>query len=421
MKTILAIFLTIFLATEIQSQVVKGKIVDENGDGLSSIDLQLYINPYIYNTTSSSDGSFIFDIITGVEEGKIPSGYAVSNNFPNPFNPTTRIGITLPVRENVKIEVFNLLGQEVIRPIEQTLDAGTNFIDIELNGMANGVYSARVTIGDKHIFVKKMMLVYGGRHLAISSGISNTEILKLNNTVLDMNIDSLVATSLIVGRKAFTDLPNVTADTLDLGNLTVERYCPGTPTVEYASKLYHTVQIGGQCWLKENLDVGIMIIDSDTAKDNGTIEEYCYNNDTSNCDTYGGLYQWNEAMQYTTIPGVRGICPAGWHIPMYLEYQTLNSTVGGDGNTLKAIGQGDSTEWGDGKGTNTSGFSALIAGLREYFGNFWALSNLTWFWSTTEYDSKYVFSMHLFYNSSFVSLDTISNKENGLSVRCIKD
>ena len=121
MKTFLSLFLTILLAAEIQSQIVIGKIVDENGDGLSSITLQLYINPDIYNTTTSSDGSFIFDVVTGIEEGKIPSGYAVSNNFPNPFNPTTRIGVTMPVKENIKIEVFNLLGQEVIIPIEQNI------------------------------------------------------------------------------------------------------------------------------------------------------------------------------------------------------------------------------------------------------------------------------------------------------------
>jgi uncharacterized protein (TIGR02145 family) len=74
--------------------------------------------------------------------------------------------------------------------------------------------------------------------------------------------------------------------------------CPGTPTVEYAGKTYNTVQIGSQCWLKENLDVGTMIPGSLEQKNNGTIEKYCYNDSIENCTTYGGLYQWAEAMEY---------------------------------------------------------------------------------------------------------------------------
>jgi hypothetical protein len=70
-----------------------------------------------------------------------------------------------------------------------------------------------------------------------------------------------------------------------------------TPTVTYAGKTYNTVQIGKQCWLKENLDVGTRINGSVNQTDNGTIEKYCYNDDPANCTTYGGLYTWNESMQ----------------------------------------------------------------------------------------------------------------------------
>ena len=74
---------------------------------------------------------------------------------------------------------------------------------------------------------------------------------------------------------------------------------------------YSTVQIGSQCWMAENLNIGIMIPGANTMGNNEEIEKYCYNNDESNCDIYGGLYQWNEMMQYTTTPGVQGICPTG--------------------------------------------------------------------------------------------------------------
>jgi len=193
--------------------------------------------------------------------------------------------------------------------------------------------------------------------------------------------------------------------------------CPGLPIVTYAGKVYNTVQIGSQCWLKENLDVGTIIQGSDTSKDNGTIEKYCYNNEPTNCNTYGGLYQWNEAMQYTTAEGAQGICPSGWHIPTYAEFQTLYTAVSGDGNALKAIGQGT----GDGAGTNTSGFSALLAGYRDINGYFFDLSYLAYFWSSTEHNSTSADNMYLYYYGSNIYLSYYDVKELGFSVRCVKD
>ncbi len=308
-----------------------------------------------------SDGTFSFNIITGVEEdNQLPTGYSVSDNFPNPFNPRTRIGITLPSRENVKVEVFNLLGQSVADVIEQTFDAGTNNIDIELNGLPNGFYISRITIDDKYTVVKKLMLIYGSQHLNTNGVTITSQLNKSNNANLETNLDSLVATSSIIGRKTFTGLPSFVSGTLDLGNLTIERFCPGIPTVLYEGKIYNTVLIGTQCWLRENLNVGTRIDGALEQTSGNGIEKYCYDNLEANCTTYGGLYQWNEAMQYVTNESAKGICPTGWHIPTLAEFQTLSTEVGGDGNALKAIGQGVDA----GAGTNTSGFSALLAGIR---------------------------------------------------------
>jgi uncharacterized protein (TIGR02145 family) len=196
--------------------------------------------------------------------------------------------------------------------------------------------------------------------------------------------------------------------------------CPGTPTVEYEGKIYNTVQIGSQCWLKENLNVGEMILGVDTAKDNNIIEKYCYNNDTANCAVYGGLYQWNEAMQYSTTEGAGGICPSGWHIPTSVEFQVLFNTDGGDGNALKAIGQGDSTELGDGRGTNTSGFSALLSGFL-YTGASNSLSSEAYFWSSTENSSKSVYGMYLSDYSNYINVKAYFTKEFGFNVRCLKN
>ncbi len=102
--------------------------------------------------------------------------------------------------------------------------------------------------------------------------------------------------------------------------------CPGTPTVTDADgNVYPTVQIGDQCWMAENIRVGTMINAPTDQSNNGITEKYCYENDPTNCDTYGGLYQWNEMMAYNdTIPNLQGICPDGWHIPNTDEVIELN-------------------------------------------------------------------------------------------------
>ncbi|MBI3194329.1 MAG: hypothetical protein HYZ34_07685 [Ignavibacteriae bacterium] len=161
---------------------------------------------------------------------------------------------------------------------------------------------------------------------------------------------------------------------------TASDFVCGTSTVEYGGKTYNTVQIGTQCWFKENLDVGTMITGTSEQTNNSTIEKYCYDNNTANCNVYGGFYQWNEAMQYSTTSGTQGVCSAGWHIPTHTELSTLRATVYNDGNALKAVGQGT----GGGAGTNTSGFSALLSGHRNGDGSFGNGGYGTFFWSSTE-------------------------------------
>ncbi len=195
--------------------------------------------------------------------------------------------------------------------------------------------------------------------------------------------------------------------------------CPGIPTITYAGKTYNTVQIGNQCWLKENLDVGTMITSNsgdDNQTDNGIIEKYCHDNDEANCTTYGGLYQWNEAMQYVTTEGTQGICPSGWHIPTYAEMQTLESYVNDE--AAKLVDESQTTSGYT--ATNETGFSALFAGYRYYDGSFGLLGYYAGFWSSTEGSSDYARSMYL--GSSYSTVNFVNDFElYGFSVRCLKD
>jgi len=171
--------------------------------------------------------------------------------------------------------------------------------------------------------------------------------------------------------------------------------------------------------LVENLDVGLMIQGDQNQTNNGVIEKYCYDNNPNFCNTYGGLYQWDEVMQYTTILGSQGICPPGWHLPTISEFETLRNTVSWYGPALKAIGQGS----GNGAGTNTSRFSALIGGFRVPYGDFFEyMGNDVRFWSST-ISTLNGQAGYLGLTSSGVSITIDGNYpiENGFSVRCLKD
>jgi uncharacterized protein (TIGR02145 family) len=192
------------------------------------------------------------------------------------------------------------------------------------------------------------------------------------------------------------------------------------------SKTYSTVQIGTQCWMGQNLNIGIRIADGTPQTNNGLIEKYCYNNLESNCDIYGGIYQWNEMMQYSMTPGVQGICPTGWHLPTDAELTTLTTYLGGlsvAGGKMKETGTTHWTSPNTGA-TNESGFAALPGGYRTYLGGFGSLGNRGSFWSSTfndppGYDCSW--NIDLFYNTDDVNREGGAMPVNGFSVRCVKN
>ena len=197
---------------------------------------------------------------------------------------------------------------------------------------------------------------------------------------------------------------------------------------------YNTISIGDQCWMAENLNVGTRIDGANNQTDNSTIEKYCYNDEMANCDIYGGIYFWDEMMQYTTTEGVQGICADDWHIPSDEEWKIL------EGFTDTQYGIGD-PEWdlvgyrgfdagkrlkntngwnSGGNGTNAVGFSALPGGGRNTLGSFHDLGMGCFLWSCTISGSSGAWSHQIGTGSDEVARD---DQEDGLgrSVRCIKD
>jgi len=185
---------------------------------------------------------------------------------------------------------------------------------------------------------------------------------------------------------------------------------------------YRTVQIGTQCWMAENLNVGIRIDGIENQSNNGIIEKYCYDNTEANCDIYGGLYQWDEMMGYTTTAGVQGICPETWHLPTDADWTTLTTFLGGEtvaGGKMKEAG---TTHWNSPNtgATNSSGFTGLPGGYRSTDYTFYSLSLTGAFWSSFEISATGAWYRYLFYYNASVDRGNYG-KGYGLSVRCLRD
>lgn len=227
-------------------------------------------------------------------------------------------------------------------------------------------------------------------------------------------------------------------------NFTTEKINQGTMTDKRDGHVYKTIGIKNQMWMAENLNYQYLqpTVEWDSSS-------FCYNNDLKYCETYGRIYIWSAAMDSVGLYSsngkgcgwgafsencspvfpVRGVCPNGWHLPSYGEWNMLFSNVGGvskAGSVLKST-----SGWVGrmGNGSDTYGLSVFPAGDRHDYGDYY-------------YDSDYGKSAS-FWSSSVNSLNDNGGGANafrayingdykdvfvegysaysGFSVRCIKD
>ncbi|HXP90375.1 MAG TPA: FISUMP domain-containing protein [Fibrobacteria bacterium] len=172
---------------------------------------------------------------------------------------------------------------------------------------------------------------------------------------------------------------------------------------------YDLVKIGTQTWFAENLDY----------KGTGTdTVGVCSGFLTDNCDLYGRLYTWAEALNLsltlnTNLLGLKGrfqgVCPSGSHVPSDSEWVVLDSAVHGKGERL------ESQVW---NGNDTTGFGALPGGSRQYTGGFAVLGTEAYFWTSTEYNAAYGTYRYFLDTDSLVHVASYY-KTSALSVRCL--
>ena len=187
--------------------------------------------------------------------------------------------------------------------------------------------------------------------------------------------------------------------------------------------VYTSVIIGTQEWLLENLKTtrlndgtGISHVPSITAWAAETNAAYCwYNNETTNKEDYGALYNWK-----TVATGK--LCPKGWHVPTSAEWTILTDFLGGVAGSAYKVKETGTGHWFSTtiQVTNSSGFTALPGGYRDYSGQFDRQGSIGYWWTATEENSG-----NAWFRSVFENYDEVygswTDKSFGYSVRCIRD
>ncbi len=358
----------------------------------------------------------------GVQEvSNEDSSFDLYQNYPNPFQDQSLISIYLPQKGKVHMMITDLQGEVVLRTDRQ-LDGGHHsfrffpdggnlyFLTVQLKGIRRSI--TMITTGQDD--GKSCSLDYVG---------SNTEepVLKASLQVNDY----------IIRQSGILDAPEESQTyTFQFATNTP---CPGIPAVEYEGQVYNTIQIFSQCWLQKNLNVGTKIYGEIGMSNNGLIEKYCYNNSEDSCSKYGGLYSWEEMMQYNFIQGTQGICPTGWHIPTDDEWKILEGSVdswhnigdnGWESWQMRGLDVGTNLKslegWNNGgNGNNMYGFTALPGGDRAPDGLFYTIGDEGFWWTSTRIGIEKICRDLLESQPGMYRSHTTD--QVGLSVRCLKD
>jgi len=296
------------------------------------------------------------------------------------------------------------------------------------------ISTGNVTNIDITYSIIKAQIISDGKNGIIEKGIcwNTTNNPTINNSKLAIVSDSLTFTVKINGLQ-----PNTTyyarayaTNKKGTGYGNVISFTTVDGVIDYDGNAYHIIKIGSQVWMAENLKVThlndgtnidslINKIYTDYEWNNLTTGALCwYSNNETNKSIYGGLYNW-----YAVNTGI--LAPPGWRIPSINDWIQLANTLGGEsiaGGKMKETGI---SLWFNPTGaTNSSGFSARPGGIRgtNYSGEFLALGTDANWWSSSAYNTSFVYNASINYAADSLKIDSLRTpKFDGLSVRCIKN
>lgn len=399
-------------------------------------------------TLYAPDTILLLDYVTGVGESEAikENTFSVSQNYPNPFNGKTEVNLYLSEMDDIKITIRDILGRELTH-YKNTLNRGNHnfafysgnekYYLLTITGKQTRYTIKMLNAGSHMTTGEKCKIDYNGRKGNVSGFKSQQTI---NNFGFNLGDELKYIAYTDVEETEIIDSPaGSQVYTFQFDGWTP---CPGMTTVtDIDGNIYNTVQIGNQCWMKENLKTttyrngtSIPNVTDSTAWQNMTTGAYVwYDNDISWKDKYGALYNW-----FTTVDS-NGHCPIGWHVPTSNEWYILFGYIGGTntphGNELKSCRQVNSSLGGscntnghprwdqdvDDYGTDDYGFSCLPGGVRYTSGPFLLRGSHGYWWTSTLDTLNMAWLEYLYYASGSVYPSVTNNKQGGYSVRCLQD
>ncbi len=390
----------------------------------------------------------------------------LSQNNPNPFNGTTSARLHVYEPGEVTIEITDMTGRVVVA--DNHLASKPGFHDIRISLFGQGFYFLTARQNGKTASVKMVSnggdsgnkIEYLGAVDANDYSPRQTKSGTRGNTTNPFTPGDkmeYVGYAMLNGEEVeswHVIRMQETSQTMTLvfggGAVIDEKSCPGTPTVtDHEGNVYATVQIGSQCWMRDNLrtthfEDGTAIPAGGSSTSITTPYYYDYSSSGIALTIRGYHYNWPAAMHGAASSSanpsrVQGICPNGWHLPSDAEWTQLTDYVSsqieylcvGD-NYYIAKALASTTGWNTSSNTcavgnnqstnNATGFSAVPAG--NYYGSSFNIAGGgANFWSSSqnEYDSYNAWARGLNYTNADVLRTDVSLKNAGYSVRCLRD
>lgn len=394
--------------------------------------------------------------------GIADNGHAasVAQNMPNPFDGTTNVGLFLSHPEKIQLTVVDMTGKTFCQQ-HHKLDKGNHNFRITLS--TPQTYLLHITVGKEQHTIKMIneghagsnSITYMGTDAAKGPSLQSSHPFVFGDfmeyvgfTTFNDEVYESARINIQQGSSQTHTLVFPISTVWDGTGLNPNdgNTCAETPVVtDYDGNIYTTVQIGTQCWMRENLKTthysdGTSIPLGTTQYTQAQSYRYAPGNDTNNVDYFGYYYNWPAIMKGASgnnnnPSNIQGICPNGWHLPSSAEWTVLTDYVESQSvylcnNTTTNISKSLSTakDWlqsdnncatGNAQGTNNAtGFSAKPAG--GYSGTYNSFGNGCCFWTCTPNSYGYAVGRSWYYNLSTVAT-TSNGTNNGRSVRCLKN
>lgn len=397
---------------------------------------------------------------TGIEEiEQFSDGVRLFQNVPNPFDGVTDFVLYLPEASAVTLEIHDL-NSKVAATYQGSLDPGSHLFRSWLTSPQTYLLNARTDGGTIQIKMVNTGRAGQNRLEYLGKGSISPMEKAEGDTKGSTNLPFSSGDLMLYKGYAHVEGTQYECAPVERQQYTSELipltftlpqppfYCGIDSVTDFDGNAYSTVEIGQQCWMKENLHTthyadGTEIPIGTTISDN-TAYRYYPNDSSSNVPIYGYLYNWTAVMHgaagsNANPSGVQGICPLGWHLPSYTEIEQLLNFVGnqiqyvcgGEFNNYIGKALAIDTGWFDSEvycavGTNqetnnATGFSALPSGAFD--GIAYGLGSLATFFSSTEDFTGNNLCAYAFRLSSQSPEACIYSflQRYGYSVRCLRD